>query len=178
DTLDNIPRLRISNSLMKVFLWILKESGTQGVPSFDHLRKVQKKLCEKCGIPTTQYKTATGNIFYMNNPRTLIAKDWANPKTRKFIHVYPEIPEDGIIREIWHAQKWRKDMDLDLLSPMYDAKHLGAHFYVNELALLKTGKFVIPIWWLKFRGSICADAFAVEVDDSVCRNALLVESPH
>jgi hypothetical protein len=69
-------------------------------------------------------------------------------------------------------------MDLDLLSPMYDAKHLGAHFYVNELALLKTGKFVIPIRWLKFRGSICADAFAVEVDDSVRRNALLIESPH
>ncbi|KAJ7616168.1 hypothetical protein DFH06DRAFT_1239316 [Mycena polygramma] len=151
---------------MKVFLWVLKESGTQGVPSFDHLRKVQKKLREKCGIPTTQYKTATGNIFYMNDPRTLIAKDWANPETRKFIHVYPEIPEDGIIREIWHAQKWRKDMDLDLLSPMYDAKHLGAHFYVNELALLKTAKFVIPIRWLKFRGSICADAFEVDVDDS------------
>ncbi|KAJ7021232.1 hypothetical protein C8F04DRAFT_1273994 [Mycena alexandri] len=165
DTLDNLPRLRISNSLMKVFLWILKESGAQAVPSFDYLRKVQKKNREKCGIPTTQYTTATGNVFYMNDPRTLIAKDWANPETRKLIHVYPEIPEDGVIREIWHAQKWRKTMDLDLLSPMYDAKHLPAHFYVNELARLNTGKLVIPIRWLKFRDTICADAFSVEFDD-------------
>ncbi|KAJ7035837.1 hypothetical protein C8F04DRAFT_1340815 [Mycena alexandri] len=149
-----------------IFLWILKESGAQGVPSFDHLRKVQKKNRERCGIPTTQYTTAMGNVFYMNDPRTLIAKDWANPETRKLIHVYPEIPEDGVIREIWHAQKWRKTMDLDHLSPMYDAKHLSAHFYVNELARLNTGQLVIPIRWLKFRDSICADAFLVDLDDA------------
>ncbi|KAJ7711067.1 hypothetical protein B0H16DRAFT_1480617 [Mycena metata] len=136
-----------------------------GVPSFDHLRKVQKKNRERCGIPTTQYTTAMGNIFYMNDPRTLIAKDWANPETRRLIHVYPEIPDDSVIREIWHAQKWRKTMDLDHLSPMYDAKHLPAHFYVNELARLNTGQLVIPIRWLKFRDSICADTFLVELDD-------------
>ncbi|KAJ7677630.1 hypothetical protein B0H17DRAFT_1161361 [Mycena rosella] len=157
DTLDNLPRLRISNSLMKVFLWILKESGSRDVPSFDHLRKVQTKLREKCGIPTTQYMSAKGNIFHMNDPRTLVAKDWANPETRKHIHIYPEIPEDGVIREIWHAQKWRKDLDL---------MNLHAHFYVNELARLSSGDFVIPIRWLTFRGRVWADTFTVKIDTS------------
>ncbi|KAJ7828915.1 hypothetical protein B0H14DRAFT_2594361 [Mycena olivaceomarginata] len=127
DTLDNLPRLRISNSLRKVFLWILKESGAHDVPSFDHLRK-----------------------------------DWANPETRKFIRVYPEIPEDGVIREIWHAQKWRKDMDLDNLSPMYAGQY--CHFYVNELARLKTGEPAIPIRWVKFKNAVCADTFKVEIN--------------
>ncbi|KAJ7209175.1 hypothetical protein GGX14DRAFT_566353 [Mycena pura] len=164
DTLDNLPRLRISNSLMKVFLWILKESGAQDVPSFDRLRKVQKELREKCGVPTTQYKTGKGNIFYMNDPRTIIAKDWTNLQTRKFIHVYPEIPEDGVIREIWHAQKWRKDMDLNNLSPMYDAKYLNAHFYANEVARLNSGQLVIPIRWLQCGKKICADAYAISIN--------------
>ncbi|KAJ7239486.1 hypothetical protein C8J57DRAFT_1245918 [Mycena rebaudengoi] len=61
DTLDNLARLQISSSLMRVFLWILKEAHCKDVPSFDRLRQ-----------------------------------DWSNPTTRKLIHVYPEIPEDGI----------------------------------------------------------------------------------
>jgi hypothetical protein len=92
-------------------------------------------------------------------------QDWANPTTRKLLHVYPEILEDGIIREIWHADKWRKNMDLDSLSPMYDAE--GKHYYVNELARLKGGDLVIPVRWVMFRSKLYCDAYTVKLNDEV-----------
>ncbi|KAJ7936222.1 hypothetical protein B0H13DRAFT_2303936 [Mycena leptocephala] len=95
---------------------------------------IDKELRAQCGIPSIPCKSVQGNVSFMNDPRTIIAKlssgDWANSATRKLIRFHPEIPEDGVIREFCHAQKWRKNMDLDILSPMYDA---GAkHYYVNE----------------------------------------------
>ncbi|KAF7347997.1 hypothetical protein MSAN_01751800 [Mycena sanguinolenta] len=119
---------------MRVFLWILRETGARDVPSFDRLRQVQKQIREEYGIPSIPSKSAMGNVFFMNDPRAIIAQDWANPAVRTQMHLYPEIPEDGV------------DMDLDALSPMYDA--ISAHYYVNELARLKNGNFVVPIRWL------------------------------
>ncbi|KAJ7697137.1 hypothetical protein B0H17DRAFT_1130453 [Mycena rosella] len=164
DTLDNLPRLRISSSLMRVILWVLKEGNCKDVPSFDHLRRVQKTIRVQCEISSIPCKSVQGNVFFMNDPKAIIAQDWSNPATRKFIHVYPEIPEDGIIREIWHAKKWRKDMDLDILSPMYDAG--VSHYYVNEVARLRDGSFVVPIRWVKFRGKVYADAYSVVFNDA------------
>jgi hypothetical protein len=57
-------------------------------------------------------------------------------------------------------------MDLDILSPMFDAG--TSHYYVNELALLKNGDFVIPIRWVTMGGKVYADAYSVIVDDKVC----------
>ncbi|KAJ7312288.1 hypothetical protein DFH08DRAFT_647064, partial [Mycena albidolilacea] len=162
-TLDNLPRLRISNSIMRVFLWILNEAKCKNFPSFDALRRVQKRIRSETGIPSIPCKSPLGNVFFMNDPCAIIAQDWANPTTRKLLHVYPEIPEDGIIREIWHADKWRKNMDLDSLSPMYDAE--GKHYYVNELARLKDSDLVIPVRWVKFRSKLYCDAYTVKLNN-------------
>jgi hypothetical protein len=83
-------------------------------------------------------------------------QDYANPNTRRQIQIYPEIP-DGPITEIWHAEKWRKEMDLRLLSPMYASG--DRHFYVLEFARLKNGSFVVPARWLTYKDRVKADAF-------------------
>ncbi|KAF7296426.1 hypothetical protein HMN09_01113000 [Mycena chlorophos] len=162
DILDNLPRLRISSSLMRVFLWMLREAGASDVPSFDRLRATQKKIRAEAGIPSIPCLSPLGNVFFMNDPRAIIQHDWANPNIRKFIQLYPEVPKDGVIREIWHAEKWRMGMDLDMLSPMYDAGR--AHFYVNELARTRDGSLVVPIRWIICDGEIQADSFTVSIN--------------
>ncbi|KAJ7875768.1 hypothetical protein B0H14DRAFT_2306298, partial [Mycena olivaceomarginata] len=102
----NMPRLRVSSSLTRVFLWMLRESGAKDVPSFDRLRQVQKEIRAEYGIPSIPCKSPLGNVFFINDPRTIIAQDWANPAVRAQMHGYPEIPDDGVVREIWHALKW------------------------------------------------------------------------
>ncbi|KAJ7053538.1 hypothetical protein C8F01DRAFT_1375116 [Mycena amicta] len=163
DMLDNLPRMRVSESLMRVFLWVLREAGAENVPSLEGLRKVQKELRAESGIPSIPCISPLGNVFFMNDPRAIVAQDWSNPTTRKLIHVYPEIPEDGVIREIWHAQKWRKDLDLKALSPMYDAGE--KHYFVDELARQKNGAYVIPVRWVLYRSSVYADSYTVRINE-------------
>ncbi|KAF8879345.1 hypothetical protein CPB85DRAFT_1497712 [Mucidula mucida] len=157
DTLDNLPEL-----------------GAPDVPSFDHLHDIQKSIRSRSGIPTIPAKSHFGNVFYINDPRHLIAQDWASPEVRKHIRVYSEIPKDGVIHEIWHAQKWRKDMDCDLLSPMYEGRR--AHFYVNELAQMEDGRYVIPKRWVTFLQEVYADVLIVEINDSGFTTVLNKES--
>ncbi|KAF8951656.1 hypothetical protein BDZ97DRAFT_1683873 [Flammula alnicola] len=168
DTLDNLPRMKISNSLMKVLLWILREVGARDVPTLYRLRQVQATL-RKTGVPTIQHKSPKGNIYSINDPRTL---DWANPTVCDYIRRYPVIPPDGVISEVYHAQKWM-EVDPHVLSPMYDAGN--CHYYIDELAVLKNGKFIIPLRWLEDTDrKVFADAYSVKfnslsvasVDDS------------
>lgn len=84
---------------------------------------------------------------------------------RPQLHFYPEIAE-GSITEVWHAEKWRKDLDPAILAPMYDDLH-GRHYYVNELARLKSGEFVIPVRWVKWRGGQHADTYRVSFNKEV-----------
>ncbi|KAF7308069.1 hypothetical protein MKEN_01169200 [Mycena kentingensis (nom. inval.)] len=175
NTADNLPRLRISDSQMKLFLFILKECGVQNVPSFAALRKLQSDLrTSGSAIPTNECRSVQDKVFYTNNFQKVVANDWNNPLIRSFIRVYCEKPENGIVSELWHARKWCKDMDRSKLSPMYAAAD-GQHYFVDELAQLKTGKLVIPLRWYTKGGKqwitrdgvrlVFADAYEVSLDE-------------
>ncbi|KAF8153401.1 hypothetical protein B0H34DRAFT_754825 [Crassisporium funariophilum] len=167
DMIDHLPRLRISSSLMKVILWLLREAGNKNVPSFYALRSVQKKLREESCVPTIHWMSPKGTPFSFNDPRSLIANDWSNPSVCSSIQRYAMIPPNGVISEVWHAEKWRHDVDRHVLSPMYDDGN--RHFFIDEPARLKDGSFVIPLRWLEdSEGKIWAEAWQIGLGEDNC----------
>ena len=95
-----------------------------------------------------------------------MAQDWANPTVCDHIRRYPVIPRDGIISEVYHARKWRQDVDPHTLSPMYD--NGSCHFYIDELSRMKNGTLIIPVRWLEDEDRIVhADAYVVKCDHEV-----------
>lgn len=82
--------------------------------------------------------------------------------------MYPEIPDSRSagVSEVWHGLKWREDVDLDALSPMYDAGP-EKHFYVNELTRTRDGSFIIPFRWIIYRKQVHAQSWRVTIDETV-----------
>jgi hypothetical protein len=66
---------------------------------------------------------------------------------------------DGPVSEVWQALRWR-DFDRHLLNPMWTADGLK-QFYVDELAEVHDGTFVIPQMWVTFHGEVWAECTRV-----------------
>lgn len=81
------------------------------------------------------------------------------------MHFYPE-ESTGPISELYHAERWHK-LPLDLLTPMIIHPTTSEHFYVNEVALMSDGTYVVPFRWVIRQGQMCADAFALVEGDEV-----------
>lgn len=185
DLLDSMPQLRLSGAVMKSILWALKELDVPDVPSFRQLRTAQKGLAQKINISPSRHESAMGNIFYQNSPEALLAlvrrsiicnrngtklhciQDWANPLVREYITVYPEVT--STISESWQAGKWFGEVGLDELTPMWAdwQRSPDRHFYVNEVAGTKDGRYVVPRRWIVYDGEEYAEAQLVSIDDLV-----------
>ncbi|PPQ72001.1 hypothetical protein CVT24_008271, partial [Panaeolus cyanescens] len=96
DAIDNLPRLRISSSVFKVFLWVLENLNVKNVPSMDAFRKMQQRIRKEAGIQTTSWTSPKKNHFSFNDPAGIIANDWTNPLVRPHIRRYPVIPKNGL----------------------------------------------------------------------------------
>ena len=86
----NLPRNRMSESQVRMVLFVLKELGCKDIPSLETLHRIQADLNKKISIPSTRHESYEGNVFYANDLATQIAHDLANPLVRPFLHVYPE----------------------------------------------------------------------------------------
>ncbi|KAF8823272.1 hypothetical protein HHX47_DHR10000380 [Lentinula edodes] len=136
DILDNLPRLRLSSSQLKIFLWIMRACGAKDVPSFKALRQAQKKIREDCSVRVQPSKSDFGNLFYTTDIRDIMARDLANPEVAPLIHVYPEDVNGSPISEMWQVPKGRwMELPLDFLTPsiLVDNKR----HYIHEVAQLK-----------------------------------------
>ncbi|KAF6744824.1 hypothetical protein DFP72DRAFT_1176592 [Ephemerocybe angulata] len=147
DALDNMPRLRVSKGLMNVILWLLREVGVKDVPTASMFRKMQVSLRNNKGVKTVHWTSPKGNAYSFNNPVDIIGNDWRNPQVRPHIRRYPVLVKDGVVSEVWHGQKWQRDLDRHALSPMFDAGK--RHYYIDEPARLADGELVIPVRWFE-----------------------------
>ncbi|KAJ7147066.1 hypothetical protein C8R43DRAFT_1088621 [Mycena crocata] len=156
DILDNLPRLRLSSSQLKMILWIMKECGAKEVPSFNAFRAMQKHVRKTTGVRSEAHKSDLGNVFYVNDIRDLIAKDFANPEVAPYIQKYPEDVAGGPISEIWQVKlgRWH-DIPADALPPSILVGH--QRFYIHEVAELADGRWVIPVIWIVSKGKMFAE---------------------
>ena len=81
--------------------------------------------------------------------------------------MYPEVT--SIISESWQAGKWVEEVALDELTPMWADWQCSPdrHFYVNEVARTRDGRYLVPKRWIIYNGEEYADAQLASVDCQV-----------
>ncbi|KAJ7912613.1 hypothetical protein B0H13DRAFT_2232426 [Mycena leptocephala] len=161
DILDNLPRLRLSSSQLKMILWIMDVCGARDVPSFNKFRAMQKHIRKMVGVRSEAHKSSLGNLFYVNDIRDLIAKDFANPEVAPHIQKYPEDVASGPVSENGQVKegKWH-DIPLDELTPSILVGH--TRYYVHEVAELSDGRWIIPALWIVSKGKTYVDCRVLE----------------
>ncbi|EJD36336.1 hypothetical protein AURDEDRAFT_74302 [Auricularia subglabra TFB-10046 SS5] len=150
--LDDMPRQRFSDSQMQFILWVMSEIGGRNVPSLRALRKFQEKLALQFGTRTIEQRSELGNVFYTNDIRATLAMDAANPQMANHFVVYPVLCPARITNS-WETRHWL-ELPLDFLTPM--VRNGAQLYYVNELALLDLGDFVLPYMWCTWKGTLSA----------------------
>ncbi|EIW74161.1 hypothetical protein CONPUDRAFT_170321, partial [Coniophora puteana RWD-64-598 SS2] len=163
DLLFKSPRLRFSQAQQKAILSWAKELGAK-VPSQWALSKFQDELQDEVGDPTQKYESSRGHVFYLNSVGESIAKDIANPITRRDMVFYPEDAGERM-GEVWHGRKMLRDIPNHLLTPMIRSN--GRIYYVNELVACTGDEYFLPTRWFTREGGAEMWAMGHEVTKSV-----------
>jgi hypothetical protein len=110
-------------------------------------------------------------ILIKFNRITYGSQDWANPHVGKLMQVYPEITSS--ISESWQTGKWCNKVPLEELSPMWAdwENSPDRHFYVDEVAYTKAGKYIIPKRWVLVDKKECVEGHPVYLSERVSHTA-------
>ncbi|KAF7351615.1 hypothetical protein MSAN_01594000 [Mycena sanguinolenta] len=162
DVMDNLPRCRFSSTQMAMIIHFAKQLGAPDVPSLKAFRKMQQTLQSTCGNKPIKITSQLGNVFYMNDIRETLARNMANPLVAPHLHFYPE-ETDGPISETYQAERWMEYAPSQL-TPMFSRGH--KRFWIEELAQLKNGTFVIPRTLIVRNGVLISDvSIAAQASD-------------
>ncbi|KAF7324149.1 hypothetical protein MKEN_00637600 [Mycena kentingensis (nom. inval.)] len=148
DAMDNLGRCRFTGAQLGLVIHLLKRLGVRNVPSLKALRKVQKQVHDGFGNAPVKIVSPQGNIFYVSDLRKAVARDFANPLVAPHLNLYPEEALDSPVSERWQAGRMMESPP-DQLTPMFsDGKR---RWWINEVARLADGRFVIPRTWVMRR---------------------------
>lgn len=84
------------------------------------------------------------------------------------MHLYPEVTSS--ISESWQTGKWRDEVPLEELSPMWAdwENSPDRHFYVEEPACTKAGCYVLPKRWVVVNSKEYAEGHPIYFSKRVC----------
>ncbi|KAJ7889801.1 hypothetical protein B0H14DRAFT_2561498 [Mycena olivaceomarginata] len=153
ELVENDEYFPYPNKTISLILHFATKLGVANVPSLKSFRKIQKTLQLSCGNKPKKSTSHLGNIFYMNDIRDTLAADMANPLVAPHLHFYPE-ETTGPISETFQAERWM-EYTPSQLTPMYSRGN--KRFWIEEIAQLLDGRFVIPHTWIVRNGELTAD---------------------
>ncbi|KAI0375816.1 hypothetical protein BV20DRAFT_18264 [Pilatotrama ljubarskyi] len=149
DILRHIPRCAFSDKQNAVIHWALCALEVKNLPTEHAVQQVTKALQELCGVASIRYQGVMGHVYYVNDLAQLIAQEMANPRVRPHLRFLPE-DANGTLSEAWQGDRWLKELDPDLATPM--VRKESQDFYIYEPAQLDSHDVCMPTRWFT-RGS-------------------------
>ncbi|KAH8926428.1 hypothetical protein BT69DRAFT_1348041 [Atractiella rhizophila] len=122
DLILNLPRHPVSEAERQIWWWMISELTTStgaplSLPSRNRLNQLHHDFLEQgVGTRSIEYRGHRGNVFYVNDIGSLLQKELANPLVANHLRTLPEDTSDTL-KEMWQAEKWKKDLSADLLTP-------------------------------------------------------------
>jgi hypothetical protein len=85
------------------------------------------------------------------------------------MQIYPEINPVNGMSEMWHGEKWIKELTKNELTPMWcDFTKRGTkNYYIHEITEVDDGTFLLPCKWVVKNGAVHAEGWKLHYSEMV-----------